>query len=31
MMLTAVVAVGVALVVAKLNLGDTKWKSQEIF
>ncbi len=30
-MLTAVVAVGAALVAAKLNLGDTKWKSQEIF
>ncbi len=28
---TAVVVVGAAPVVAKLNLGDTKWKLQEIF
>ncbi len=30
-MLTAVVAVVVVVAVAKLNLGDTKWKSQEIY
>ena len=28
---TAAVAVVAAPVVARLNLGDTKWKSQEIY